>query len=169
LKAACCPAEQEIETVIALAERFPRVHASHSIRSAWLLKDAIRCCRGMHKVLAYAEDPCGAEERIFRPRRMAEFRRATGCPPRRLVATDWRELRPPWNWHAVDISLGGSAFFWTMQGFCACGAAVPRLGPTWVSIPTITSISRSRVTRCRRRTGENHRVDTHWIWQDGQR
>src|SRR5207302_10081016 len=45
-----------------------------------LLKDAVRLCRDLHGVMAYAEDPCGAEG-VFSAREvMAEFRRATGLP-----------------------------------------------------------------------------------------
>ena len=45
----------------ALHERFPEARVTLDPNGGWLLKDAIRLTRDLHGVLAYAEDPCGAE------------------------------------------------------------------------------------------------------------
>ena len=46
-------------------------------------------------VLAYAEDPCGAESGFSGREIMAEFRRATGLPTAtNMIATDWRQTGP---------------------------------------------------------------------------
>src|SRR5690242_3030152 len=47
---------------------------------SWSLAEAVRLCRDKHDVLAYAEDPCGAENGYSGREVMAEFRRATGLP-----------------------------------------------------------------------------------------
>ena len=44
-------------------------------------------------MLAYAEDPCGAEQGFSGREVMAEFRRATGLPTAtNMIATDWRQM-----------------------------------------------------------------------------
>src|SRR5688500_20090554 len=53
--------EQEIEAVTAIAKRFPKARVTLDPNGAWSLDEAIRLCSNMHGVLAYAEDPCGAE------------------------------------------------------------------------------------------------------------
>ena len=50
-------------------------------------------CRDQHHVLAYAEDPCGAENGYSGREVMAEFRRATGLKTAtNMIATDWRKM-----------------------------------------------------------------------------
>src|SRR5262249_54319762 len=61
LKGGVLPGEQEIEAVTALAERFPNARITLDPNGAWSLAEAVRLCRGQHPVLAYAEDPGGAE------------------------------------------------------------------------------------------------------------
>ena len=51
---------QEMDTVIALAERFPDARVTLDPNGAWSLEEAVRLCSGKQDVLAYAEDPCGA-------------------------------------------------------------------------------------------------------------
>ena len=59
-----------------------------------------RCAANKQDVLAYAEDPCGAENGYSGREIMAEFRRATGIPTAtNMVATDWRQLR-----HAIQLT-----------------------------------------------------------------
>ncbi len=50
-----------MEAIAALAGRFPDARITLDPNGAWLLDDASRLCRGRSDVLAYAEDPCGAE------------------------------------------------------------------------------------------------------------
>ena len=68
LKGGVLRGEQEIEAVTALAERFPQARVTLDPNGAWSLDEAIRLCKDMHGILAYAEDPCGAEARLLRPR-----------------------------------------------------------------------------------------------------
>ena len=107
-----------------------RRRASRSTRTApgrW--KRPIRLCRGQRDVLAYAEDPCGAENGFSGREIMAEFRRATGLPTAtNMIATDWRADGP------CDPAARGrhparrSAFL-DDAGLGAGRADVPRLGP----------------------------------------
>ncbi|MBC7957685.1 MAG: glucarate dehydratase, partial [Cytophagales bacterium] len=92
LKGAVLAGEAEIEAVRALHERFPTARVTLDPNGGWLLKDAVRLMRDMHGVVAYAEDPCGAEGGFSGREVMAEFRRATGLPTAtNRVATDWRQ------------------------------------------------------------------------------
>jgi glucarate dehydratase len=61
LKGGVFAGEQEIAAVTALAQRFPDARITLDPNGAWSLAQAVRLCRGQHAVLAYAEDPCGAE------------------------------------------------------------------------------------------------------------
>jgi glucarate dehydratase len=78
LKGGVLRGEEEIEAVTALHERFPQARVTVDPNGGWLLKDAVRLMRDLHGVVAYAEDPCGAEEGFSGREVMAEFRRATG-------------------------------------------------------------------------------------------
>ncbi len=67
-------------------------------------------------MLAYAEDPCGAEQGFSGREVMAEFRRATGLPTAtNMIATDWRQMGHTLSLQSVDIPLA-DPHFWTMQG-----------------------------------------------------
>ncbi|VDZ52477.1 Glucarate dehydratase-related protein [Serratia odorifera] len=82
LKGGVLPGEQEIDAVCQLAKRFPEARITVDPNGAWLLDEAIALCKGMQGVLAYAEDPCGAQQGYSGREVMAEFRRATrfaGC------------------------------------------------------------------------------------------
>src|SRR4029077_19937742 len=106
LKGGVLSGAQEIETVSALAERFPQARITLDPNGAWSLEEAIRLCSGMHGVLAYAEDPCGAERGYSGREVMAEFRRATGLPTAtNMVATDWRQMGHAILLQSVDIPL----------------------------------------------------------------
>src|SRR5579862_1470137 len=52
----------EMEAVTALAERFPDARITLDPNGAWSLEEAVALCSGKQAVLAYAEDPCGAEK-----------------------------------------------------------------------------------------------------------
>jgi len=99
-----------MEAVERLAKAFPeaRHHPRPTERAS--LDEAIRLCRGRHDVLEpSAEDPCGAENGLFRRPRdsLAEFRRATGLPTAtNMVATDWRSEMG----HAIPAPLRIRAF-----------------------------------------------------------
>ena len=171
LKGGVLRGEDEIEAVAALHERFPDARITLDPNGGWLLKDAIRLCRDQQKVLAYAEDPCGAEG-VFSGREvMAEFRRGTGLPTAtNMVATDWREMAHTISLQSVDIPLA-DPHFWTMQGSVRVAQLCQMFDLTWgshsnnhfdVSLAMFTHVAAAA-------PGRVTAIDTHWIWQDGQR
>ncbi|MDF2930206.1 MAG: glucarate dehydratase [Anaerospora sp.] len=116
LKGGVLSGEAEIAAVTALAKRFPDARITIDPNGAWSLEEAISLCRNQHHVLAYAEDPCGAENGYSGREVMAEFRRATGLPTAtNMIATDWRQMGHTIQLHSVDIPLA-DPHFWTMQG-----------------------------------------------------
>ena len=93
LKGGVLDGATELEAAVALKERFPTARITLDPNGAWSLKEAVRLCRDKHAVLAYAEDPCGAENGYSGREVMAEFRRATGLlTATNMVATDWRQM-----------------------------------------------------------------------------
>lgn len=170
LKGGVLPGQQEIETVTALAEQFPEARITLDPNGAWSLEEAIRLCTGKQKILAYAEDPCGAERGFSGREIMAEFRRATGLPTAtNMIATDWQQLRYAAELHAVDIPLA-DPHFWTMQGSVQVAQFCREWGLTWgshsnnhfdVSLAMFTHVAAAA-------PGRATAIDTHWIWQDGQ-
>ncbi|MER7081021.1 enolase C-terminal domain-like protein, partial [Saccharopolyspora kobensis] len=80
LKGGVLPGPAEAEVVTALAQRFPEARITLDPNGAWSLAEAIGIGRALRDVLAYAEDPCGAEGGYSGRETMAEFRRATGLP-----------------------------------------------------------------------------------------
>ncbi|GAB3469641.1 glucarate dehydratase [Azotobacter salinestris] len=171
LKGGVLRGEEEIEAVTALAERFPEARVTLDPNGGWLLKDAIRLCRDMHGVLAYAEDPCGAEDGYSGREVMAEFRRATGLPTAtNMIATDWRQMGHAIQLQSVDIPLA-DPHFWTMQGSVRVAQLCHEWGLTWgshsnnhfdISLAMFTHVAAAA-------PGRITAIDTHWIWQDGQR
>jgi len=171
LKGGVFSGEQEIETVTALSERFPKARVTLDPNGAWSLDEAIRLCDGMHDVLAYAEDPCGAEGGYSGREVLAEFRRATGLPTAtNMIATDWREMGHAIQLQSVDIPLA-DPHFWTMQGSVRVAQMCRDWGLTWgshsnnhfdVSLAMFTQVAAAA-------PGKVTAIDTHWIWQDGQR
>lgn len=171
LKGGVLRGEEEIEAVIALAERFPEARITLDPNGAWRLSDAIRLCRGLHGVLAYAEDPCGAEDGFSGRETMAEFRRATGLPTAtNMIATDWRQLGHAVQLQSIDIPLA-DPHFWTMRGSVRVAQLCEAWGLTWgshsnnhfdVSLAMFTHAAAAA-------PGAVTAIDTHWIWQDGQR
>src|SRR5205823_7515648 len=49
---------EEMEAIVALAERFPDARITIDPNGAWPLREAVALCQGRRDVLAYAEDPC---------------------------------------------------------------------------------------------------------------
>jgi len=171
LKGGVLSGEAEVEVVTALAERFPKARVTLDPNGGLLLKDAIRLMRDMHGVLAYAEDPVGAEG-VFSGREvMAEFRRSTGLPTAtNMVATDWREMQHAIALQSVDIPLA-DPHFWTMAGSVRVAQMCHEWGLTWgshsnnhfdISLAMFTHVAAAA-------PGKITAIDTHWIWQDGQR
>jgi glucarate dehydratase len=171
LKGGALKAELEIEAIKALHERFPTARVTLDPNGGWLLKDAIRLMRDMRGVVAYAEDPCGAEEGFSGREVMAEFRRATGLPTAtNMIATDWRQMVHALSLQSVDIPLA-DPHFWTMAGSVRVAQTCRDWGLTWgshsnnhfdVSLAMFTHVAAAA-------PGRVTAIDTHWIWQDGQR
>ncbi|ARP95945.1 glucarate dehydratase [Bordetella genomosp. 13] len=170
LKGGALRGEEEVEAIRALHERFPQARITLDPNGGWLLKDAVRLCRDLHGVMAYAEDPCGAEGVYSGREVMAEFRRATGLPTAtNMVATDWREMAHALSLQSVDIPLA-DPHFWTMQGSVRVAQTCQAFGLTWgshsnnhfdVSLAMFTHVGAAA-------PGRVTAIDTHWIWQDGQ-
>jgi glucarate dehydratase len=171
LKGGVLSGEQEVEALRALHERFPQARVTLDPNGGWLLKDAVRLMRDMRGVVAYAEDPCGAEDGFSGREVMAEFRRATGLPTAtNMVATDWRQLAHALSLQSVDIPLA-DPHFWTMAGSVRVAQTCRDWGLTWgshsnnhfdVSLAMFTHVAAAA-------PGRVTAIDTHWIWQDGQR
>jgi len=171
LKGGVLAGDAEIETIVALAERFPEARVTIDPNGAWSLAEAVRLCRDLRTVLAYAEDPCGAEQGFSGREIMAEFRLATGLPTAtNMIATDWRQMSHAIRLHAVDIPLA-DPHFWTMQGSVRVAQTCKAFGLTWgshsnnhfdISLAMVTHVAAAA-------PGNVTAIDTHWIWQDGQR
>ena len=170
LKGGVLRGEEEIEAVTALARHFPKARVTLDPNGAWSLDEAIGLCKDMHGILAYAEDPCGAEGGFSGREVMAEFRRATGLPTAtNMIATDWRQLSHALRLGAVDIPLA-DPHFWTMQGSVRVAQTCRDNGLTWgshsnnhfdISLAMFTHVAAAA-------PGRVTAIDTHWIWQDGQ-
>ncbi|MFO1128059.1 MAG: glucarate dehydratase [Rhodospirillales bacterium] len=171
LKGGVLAGKAEIDAVTALAERFPDARITLDPNGAWSLAEAIELCRKQHHVLAYAEDPCGAEGGYSGREVMAEFRRATGLPTAtNMIATDWRQMGHAIQLHSVDIPLA-DPHFWTMQGSVRVAQMCHEWGLTWGSHSNNHfDISLAMFTHAAAAApGKITAIDTHWIWQDGQR
>jgi glucarate dehydratase len=170
LKGGVLRGEEEVEAIRALHERFPAARITLDPNGGWPLKDAVRLMRDMHGVLAYAEDPCGAEDGFSGREVMAEFRRGTGLrTATNMIATDWRQLAHALALQSVDIPLA-DPHFWTMAGSVRVAQTCRDWGLTWgshsnnhfdVSLAMFTHVGAAA-------PGKVTAIDTHWIWQDGQ-
>ncbi len=169
LKGGVLAGKQEIQAVIALKERFPEARITIDPNGGWLLKDAINLCKNMHGILAYCEDPCGAEEGFSGREIMAEFRKATGLPTAtNMIATDWRQMQHALALQSVDIPLA-DPHFWTMSGSVRVGQLCNEFGLTWgshsnnhfdISLAMFAQVAAAV-------PGDITAIDTHWIWQEG--
>ena len=171
LKGGVLAGNAEMEAIVALHERFPEARITLDPNGAWSLAEAIGLCRDKHGILAYAEDPCGAESGFSGREVMAEFRRATGLPTAtNMIATDWRQMAHSIQLQSVDIPLA-DPHFWTMQGSVRVAQLCEMFGLTWgshsnnhfdISLAMFTHVGAAA-------PGKVTAIDTHWIWQDGQR
>jgi glucarate dehydratase len=171
LKGGVFAGDVEMAAIAALKARFPDARITLDPNGAWSLAEAVRLCRGQGHLLAYAEDPCGAEGGRNGREVMAEFRRATGLPTAtNMVATDWPQLEDALRLQAVDIPLA-DPHFWTMAGSVKVAETCQRHGLTWgshsnnhfdISLAMFTHVAAAA-------PGKVTAIDTHWIWQDGQR
>jgi glucarate dehydratase len=171
LKGGVLEGHEEIKSIEALAKRFPKARITLDPNGAWSLKEAISLCKGRGDILAYAEDPCGAEAGYSGREIMAEFRRATGLPTAtNMIATDWRQMVHALDLGSVDIPLA-DPHFWTMRGSVRVAQMCADRDLRWgshsnnhfdVSLAMFTHVAAAA-------PGNITAIDTHWIWQDGQR
>ncbi|MGO3252012.1 MAG: enolase C-terminal domain-like protein [Microbacterium gubbeenense] len=170
LKGGVLSGDDEADVVTALAERFPEARVTLDPNGGWLLEDAVRIGKRLNGVLAYAEDPCGAEGKFSGREVMSEFRRRTGlATATNMIATDWREMAHAVRTNAVDIPLA-DPHFWTMAGSVRVAQLCNDFDLTWgshsnnhfdISLAMFTHVGAAA-------PGEITALDTHWIWQDGQ-
>ncbi len=169
LKGGVLAGSEEAEAVTALAKHFPEARITLDPNGAWSLNEAIGLGKQLNGVLAYAEDPCGAEQGYSGREVMAEFRRATGLPTAtNMIATDWRQMGHTLSLQSVDIPLA-DPHFWTMQGSVRVAQMCHDFGLTWgshsnnhfdISLAMFTHVAAAA-------PGKITAIDTHWIWQEG--
>lgn len=171
LKGGVLEGEKEAEAIVALAARFPEAQLTIDPNGAWSLSEAIEICTVIKLHLAYAEDPCGAEAGYSGREVLAEFRRSTGIRvATNMIATDWRQLGHAVQLGAVDIPLA-DPHFWTPRGSIEVARLCDHWGLSWgshsnnhfdISLAMFTQVGAAA-------PGNITALDTHWIWQDGQR
>ncbi|MHC5903693.1 enolase C-terminal domain-like protein [Streptomyces sp. S6] len=169
LKGGVLAGAEEVEAVRALKERFPDARITLDPNGAWSLAEAVELCRPLRDTLAYAEDPCGAEDGFSGREILAEFRRATGLPTAtNMIATDWRQLTHALALGSVDIPLA-DPHFWTMSGSVRVAQLCNSLGLTWgCHSNNHFDISLAMMAHCGAAApGAYNALDTHWIWQEG--
>ena len=169
LKGGVLAGEEEAESIVALAQRFPQARITLDPNGAWSLNEAIKIGTYLKGSLAYAEDPCGAEQGFSGGEVMAEFRRATGLPvATNMIATNWREMGHAVMLNAVDIPLA-DPHFWTLSGAVRVAQLCDDWGLTWgchsnnhfdISLAMFTHVGAAA-------PGNPTAIDTHWIWQEG--
>ncbi|WP_320442899.1 enolase C-terminal domain-like protein [Halomonas sp. BDJS001] len=171
LKGGVLRGEEEADCIRALHEAFPDARLTLDPNGAWKLDEAVRVLEPIKHLLSYAEDPCGQEESYSGRETMAEFKKRTGLPTAtNMIATDFKQLQYAVQLNSVDIPLA-DCHFWTMQGAVKVGELCNEWGMTWgshsnnhfdISLAMMTHVAAA----C---PGEITAIDTHWIWQDGQR
>jgi glucarate dehydratase len=171
LKGGVLAGAEEIKAIEALAKRFPKARITLDPNGAWSLQEAVSLCKGRGDILAYAEDPCGAEAGYSGREIMAEFRRQTGLPTAtNMIATDWRQMVHAVDLGSVDIPLA-DPHFWTMRGSVRVAQMCADRDLRWgshsnnhfdISLAMFTHVAAAA-------PGNITAIDTHWIWQDGQR
>lgn len=171
LKGGVLNGQDECDCMSALAETFPKSGLTIDPNGAWSLKQAVDWLTPLKSILTYAEDPCGMENGFSGREIMAEFRKATGIPTAtNMIATNYQELVQAIQLQALDIPLA-DCHFWTMQGAVRVSALCNLWGLTWgshsnnhfdVSLAMIAHTAAAAI-------GNITPIDTHWIWQVGQR
>lgn len=169
LKGGVLRGEDEAEAIIAIKKKFPNARVTLDPNGGWSLEEAIKIGKYLKGTLAYAEDPCGAEQGYSGREIMAEFRRATGLPTAtNMIATDWRQMGHALSLQSVDIPLA-DPHFWTMNGSVRVAQMCHEFGLTWgshsnnhfdVSLAMFTHVAAAA-------PGKITAIDTHWIWQEG--
>jgi len=171
LKGGVLAPQEEAQAIEAMAERFPEARLTVDPNGAWSLDEAVKVATRLKPILAYAEDPCGAENGFSGREVLAEFRLRTGVKTAtNMIATDWRQMGHAVRLQSVDIPLA-DPHFWTPRGSIDVAKLCDRWGLTWgshsnnhfdISLAMFTQVGAAA-------PGRITALDTHWIWQDGQR
>jgi len=171
LKGGVLEGPAECDCIRALADAFPDAGLTIDPNGCWSLQHAIEWLGPLKSVLTYAEDPCGAERGYSGREIMAVFRRETGiATATNMVATNATELVQAIRLQALDIPLA-DCHFWTMEGAVRVSMLCDLWGLTWgshsnnhfdVSLAMMTHVAAAA-------KGNVTPIDTHWIWQAGQR
>ena len=172
LKGGVLRGAQEMEAVTALAERFPEARITLDPNGAWSLDEAIRLCAGKQRRAGLRRGSLRRGEGLLRARDHG------GVPPRHRPADRDEHDRDRLarvgacdrSCNAVDIPLA-DPHFWTMQGSVRVAQLCREWGLTWgshsnnhfdISLAMFTHVAAAA-------PGKITAIDTHWIWQDGQR
>ena len=170
LKGGVLPPREELKAVQAIKAAFPNARVDIDPNGAWSLKEALEIAPEFKKVLAYMEDPCGAEDGFSGREVMAEFRKATMMPTAtNMINTDWRQMCHTIALQSVDIPLA-DPHFWTMNGSVRVGQLCNDFGLMWgCHSNNHFDISLAMVVQCAAAIpGKMNGIDTHWIWQEGR-
>ncbi|MPM48992.1 Glucarate dehydratase [bioreactor metagenome] len=169
LKGGVLEGKEELKAVQALKEAFPDARITLDPNGAWSLKEALALAPELKKVLAYCEDPCGAEGRFSGREIISEFKQESGMPTAtNMIDTDWREMRHCVALRSVDIPLA-DPHFWTMAGSVRVGQMCSDFGLMWgCHSNNHFDISLAMMVQCAAAVpGRLNGIDTHWIWQEG--
>ena len=170
LKGGVLSAKDELKAVQAIKKEFPDARVDLDPNGAWSLAEALEIKDELKEVLAYCEDPCGAENGFSGREIMAEFKRETGIPTAtNMINTDWRQMYHCLALKSVDIPLA-DPHFWTMNGSVRVGQMCNDFGMMWgCHSNNHFDISLAMVVQCAAAIpGKMNGIDTHWIWQEGR-
>mgnify|MGYP000309090501 FL=1 len=170
LKGGVLAPKEELKAVQAVKAAFPNARVDLDPNGCWSLKEALEVAPDLKKVLAYCEDPCGAEDGFSGREVMAEFRKATMMPTAtNMINTDWRQMYHSIMERSVDIPLA-DPHFWTMEGSVRVGQLCNDFGLMWgCHSNNHFDISLAMVVQCAAAIpGKMNGIDTHWIWQEGR-
>jgi len=161
---------EEVKAVQAIKAAFPEARVNIDPNGCWSLAESLEVAPALKEVLAYCEDPCGAENGYSGREIMAEFRRESGMPTAtNMINTDWRQMYHSIAQRSVDIPLA-DPHFWTMSGSVRVGQLCNDFGLMWgCHSNNHFDISLAMVVQCAAAIpGKMNGIDTHWIWQEGR-
>ena len=170
LKGGVLEPEEELKAVQALKAAFPDARIDLDPNGCWSLEKSLELAPELKKVLAYCEDPCGAENGFSGRETMAEFKRDSGMPTAtNMIDTDWRQMCHCISLRSVDIPLA-DPHFWTMNGSVRVGQMCNDFGLMWgCHSNNHFDISLAMVVQCAAAVpGKMNGIATHWIWQEGR-
>lgn len=163
LKGGVLEPEEELKAVQALKKAFPDARIDLDPNGCWSLAKSLELAPELKKVLAYCEDPCGAENGFSGREIMSEFKRDSGMPTAtNMIDTDWRQMCHCISLRSVDIPLA-DPHFWTMNGSVRVGQMCNDFGLMWgCHSNNHFDISLAMVVQCAAAVpGKMNGIDTH--------